>query len=54
VNYELHPSRGVLERLADAVASGRIVAPQITRITLHDVPGLNGGPGTEGKTVIAF
>jgi hypothetical protein len=45
---------GVLERLANAVASGRIVAPPITRITLDDVPGLNGRPGAEGKTVIAF
>ena len=54
VNYEVHRSSGVLERLADAVVSGRIVAPPITRITLDDVPGLNGRPGAGGKTVIAF
>ena len=54
VNYEVQRSSGVLERIADAVVSGRIVAPPITRITLDDVPGLNGRPGAEGKTVIAF
>jgi NADPH:quinone reductase len=54
VNFEQHVSSGVLERLADAVLSGRIVAPPITRITLDDVPDLSGRPGAEGKTVIAF
>jgi NADPH2:quinone reductase len=54
VNFEVHRSSGVLERLADAVVSGRIIAPPITRIKLDDVPGLNGRPGAEGKTVIAF
>jgi hypothetical protein len=54
VNYEVQRSGGVLERLADAVVSGRIVAPPITRIKLDDVPGLNGRPGAEGKTVIVF
>ena len=54
VNYELRASSGVLERVADAVASGRIVAPPIARIALDDVPGLNGQPGHEGKTVITF
>ncbi|HJY70063.1 MAG TPA: hypothetical protein VJ254_25350, partial [Streptosporangiaceae bacterium] len=54
VNYEVQRSGGVLERLADAVVSGRIVAPPITRIKLDDVPGLNGKPRPEGKTVIVF
>jgi len=54
VNYELHASSAVLERVADAVVSGHIIAPPITRIKLDDVPGLNGRPGAEGKTVIAF
>jgi NADPH2:quinone reductase len=54
VNFEQHVSSGVLERLADAVLSGRIVAPPITRITLDDVPDLSGRPGAEGKTVIVF
>jgi NADPH:quinone reductase len=54
VNYELRASSGVLERVADAVASGRVIAPPIARIALGDVPGLNGKPRPEGKTVIAF
>jgi NADPH:quinone reductase-like Zn-dependent oxidoreductase len=54
VNFEQHVSSEVLERLADAVLSGRIVAPPITRITLDYVPGLSGRPGADGKTVIAF
>jgi hypothetical protein len=54
VNYEVQRSGGVLERVADAVVSGRIIAPPITRIKLDDVPGLNGRPGAEGKTVIVF
>jgi hypothetical protein len=54
VNFEQHVSSGVLERLADAVLSGRIVAPPITRITLDDVPGLNGRTRADGKTVITF
>jgi hypothetical protein len=37
VTFEIHRSSGVLERLADAVVSGRIVAPPITRIKLDDV-----------------
>lgn len=54
VNYELRASSGVLERVADAVASGRIVAPPIARFVLDDVPELNSKPGPEGKTVITF
>jgi NADPH2:quinone reductase len=54
VNYDLRASSGLLERVADAIASGRIVAPPIARISLDDVPGLNGKPGHEGKTVISF
>jgi NADPH:quinone reductase-like Zn-dependent oxidoreductase len=54
VNFEQHVSSGVLERLADAVLSGRIVAPPITRITLEEVPDLSGRPAAEGKTIIAF
>jgi hypothetical protein len=33
----------VLERVADAVVTGRILAPPITRIRLDDVSDLNGG-----------
>jgi NADPH2:quinone reductase len=54
VNYDLRASSGLLERVADAIASGRIVAPPIARISLDDVPGLDGKPRHEGKTVITF
>jgi NADPH:quinone reductase-like Zn-dependent oxidoreductase len=54
VNYELQASSGVLERVADAVGSGRIIAPPISRIALDDVPGLSGKPEHEGKMVITF
>jgi hypothetical protein len=54
VNYELRASSGVLERVAEAIDSGRIVAPPIARIALDDVPGMNGKAGPEGKMVITF
>jgi hypothetical protein len=54
VNYDLHALSGVLGRVTDALASGRIVSPPITRVALGDVPGLNHNPGPGGKTVIAF
>jgi NADPH:quinone reductase-like Zn-dependent oxidoreductase len=54
VNYELSASSGVLERVAEAIDSGRIVAPPIARIALDDVPGLNGKAGPDGKIVITF
>ena len=55
VNFQVKTSADVLQRLADAVASGLIVAPPITRIALADAPvALNriGGGQPEGKTVI--
>jgi NADPH:quinone reductase-like Zn-dependent oxidoreductase len=52
VNYELHASSEVLQRVADAVASGRIAPPPIARITLDDVANLNGGRPDGGKTVV--
>jgi NADPH2:quinone reductase len=54
VNFRLEASSGLLERLADAVVSGRIVVPPITRIQLGDVPALNGRPTADGKTVITL
>jgi NADPH:quinone reductase len=54
VNYELRAASGMLEQVADAIASGRIVAPPIARIALDDVPGMDGKTGPEGKTVITF
>jgi NADPH:quinone reductase len=52
VNFRVAVSSGVLERLANAVVSGRIVVPPITRITLDDVPALNRNAHADGKTVI--
>lgn len=52
VNFQVNMSSGSLEQLADAVVSGRIVAPPISRIDLTDVPALNGGAQAGGKTVI--
>ena len=57
INFALQPSSGLLDRLADSVVTGRIVAPPITRISLDDAPavvsGTNAGP-VEGKTVITL
>jgi hypothetical protein len=52
VNFRVNMSSGSLEQLADAVVSGRIVPPPISRIDLNDVPALNGGAQAEGKTVV--
>jgi NADPH:quinone reductase-like Zn-dependent oxidoreductase len=52
VNFRVDVSSDVLERLADAVVSGRIVAPPITRVALGDVPELHGADHVDGKTVI--
>ena len=38
VNFVLQPSSELFERLAEAVADGRIVAPPITRISLDEAP----------------
>jgi hypothetical protein len=54
VNYELHASSGVLQKLADAVVTEHIVVPPITQIALDHVPRMNGKHGAEGKTVITF
>jgi NADPH:quinone reductase len=54
VNFRLEASPALLERLAEAVVSGRIVMPPITRIELDDVPALNGTSIAGGKTVITF
>ena len=54
VNFQLGMTTGVLDRLADAVVSGRIVVPPITRIKLEDVPSLNRNAHTDGKTVITL
>jgi NADPH:quinone reductase-like Zn-dependent oxidoreductase len=57
VNFALEPPPGLLERVADALVTGQIVAPPITRITLDEAPALldgsNGVPA-DGKTVITL
>ena len=54
VNFALQPSSELFERVAEAVADGRIAAPPITRISLEEAPAVlssaQARPG--GKTVI--
>lgn len=55
MNFQLDPSVELLQRVTDALATGRIVAPPITRISLAQAPAVfaseNGFAGS-GKTVI--
>lgn len=57
VNFALQPSSELFERVAEAVADGRIAAPPITRTSLEQVPGVlssaQGRPAS-GKTVITL
>jgi NADPH:quinone reductase-like Zn-dependent oxidoreductase len=54
VNFQLPASAELLQRAADAVASGRIVPPPVTRISLAEAPAVLAGNGgaPDGKTVI--
>jgi NADPH:quinone reductase len=55
INYAMQPSSELFERVADAVAGGRIVAPPITRITLEEAPAALSSAQSRpasGKTVI--
>ena len=57
INFALPSSSELFERVADAVADGRIVAPPITRISLEEVPAalsLAGARPASGKTVITI
>ena len=57
INFALQPSSELLDRLADAVVTGRIAAPPITRISLDDAPAALSGDNdqpVEGKTVITL
>jgi NADPH:quinone reductase len=57
VNFALPMSSQLLERVAQAVADGRIVAPPITRISLEDAPDALDpaqAPPASGKTVITL
>jgi NADPH:quinone reductase len=57
INFALPSSSALFERVADAVADGRIVAPPITRISLEEVPAAlspaQARPAS-GKTVITL
>jgi len=53
VNFQVSISSELLERLADALVSGRIVAPPITRVGLDDVPTVDVAHA-DGKTVITL
>jgi NADPH:quinone reductase-like Zn-dependent oxidoreductase len=52
VNFAVDMSSRSLERVADAVVAGKIVAPPITLIKLDDVPTLDAKAPSEGKTII--
>jgi NADPH:quinone reductase len=55
INFALQESPELLGRLADALVTGRIVAPPITRISLDDVPSaLNDSNRPAGKTIITL
>ena len=57
IDFALQPSSELFERVAEAVADGRIVAPPITRMTLEDVPAALSSAQARtasGKTVITL
>jgi NADPH:quinone reductase-like Zn-dependent oxidoreductase len=57
VNFALQASSELFERVAQAVADGRIVAPPITRVSLEEAPAaLNSARArpASGKTVITL
>ena len=57
INFALHETSELLERVADALAAGRIVAPPIHRIALVEAPAALSPAWSghfEGKTVITL
>ena len=54
VNFRVAMSSELVERLADAVVSGRIAVPPITRIRLEDAIAVDSNGHPDGKTVIAL
>jgi NADPH2:quinone reductase len=57
INFALPASSELFERVAEAVAGGRIVAPPITRISLEEVPAALSSAQARpasGKTVITL
>jgi NADPH:quinone reductase-like Zn-dependent oxidoreductase len=57
VNFQLPASAELMQRVADALASRRIVTPPVTRVSLTEAPAVfaatNGG-APDGKTVIVL
>jgi NADPH:quinone reductase-like Zn-dependent oxidoreductase len=53
LNFQLPASTALLERVADALATGRIAAPPINRISLTQAPAVFAGDAG-GKTVIVL
>ena len=55
VNFALHPTVPLLERLASWVAAGSVIPPPITRLSLDEVAALlSQDSHTAGKTVITM
>jgi NADPH:quinone reductase len=55
VNFALHPTVPLLERLASCVAAGSVIPPPITRLSLDKVAALlSQDSHTAGKTVITM
>ena len=56
INFALQPSSELFERVAEAVADSRIVAPPITRISLEEAPAVlsSAQARPSGKTVITL
>ena len=57
VNFQLPASAALLERVAEALGTGQIVAPPITRISLGQAPAVFAeidGSARDGKTVVVL
>jgi len=57
VNYQLPASAALMERVAEALGTGQIVAPPITRISLGQAPAVFAeidGSARDGKTVVVL
>jgi len=57
VNFVVPASAELMQRVADALANGRIVAPPVTRISLAETPAVfaaGNGEAPDGKTVIVL
>jgi len=57
VNFQLPASAALLERVAEALGTGQIVAPPITRISLGQAPAVfaaKSGSERDGKTVVVL